>query len=80
MPRYRESVGIIAEMVLIIEAPYVSSDANPQFKWEAYNLSTKEWTTIQDWSESNQTEWHGEIWTELLDCIVQYGHLTEGVM
>ena len=44
-----------------IEAPYISSDTNPQFKWEAYNLSTKEWMTIQDWSERNQTQWHGEI-------------------
>lgn len=44
-----------------IQAPYVSSDTNPQFKWEAYNLNTQEWMTIQDWSESNQAEWHGEV-------------------
>lgn len=44
-----------------IQAPYVSSDINPQFKWEAYNLNTQEWMTIQDWSESNQAEWQGEV-------------------
>lgn len=53
---------------IAVGTAYSTVDPNPQFKWEAYNLSTGEWTTIQDWSSSNWADWSGEAGNYWLHC------------
>lgn len=53
---------------IAVGAAYHTQDANPQFKWEVYNLAKNEWTTIQDWSASNWVDWKGENGDYWLHC------------
>ena len=49
-------------------AAYESSDPNTLFKWEVYDLSTGQWTTITDWAGGNWTTWtpkSGNYWVNV---------------
>ena len=44
---------------------YDSDDSNVSFKWEAYNLDTKQWNLVADWTGSNWVSWYpdkGNYW------------------
>ena len=44
---------------------YESDDSNVQFRWQAYNLDNKTWTTISDWKKGNWSTWYppvGNYW------------------
>ncbi len=39
---------------------YESNDSNVQFKWQSYNLRTKEWKTVSEWYKGNWSTWNAE--------------------
>lgn len=48
-----------------VGAAYSTEDNNVQFKWQAYNLDTKKWSTIADWNGGNWATWKplaGNYW------------------
>lgn len=49
-------------------AAYTSSESGVEFKWEVYDLSTRQWTTITDWTGANWTTWRprsGNYWVNV---------------
>ncbi len=50
---------------LAVGVSYNSDDTNMKFRWQEYNLTTKKWTVVSDWSKSNWTLWNpskGSYW------------------
>ena len=44
---------------------YNSDDSNTQFRWLQYDLSSKQWKLLSDWSSSNWVSWYadcGDYW------------------
>lgn len=44
---------------------YDTDDKNVKFKWQEYNINTKQWRIISDWTGGNWTEWdpaNGSYW------------------
>ena len=51
-----------------VGASYVSVGTNTRFRWQAYNLDTKEWEMIADWNGGNWATWNpekGNYWLQV---------------
>lgn len=68
---------------------YTTNDADVQFRWKLYDLSTGIWTMISDWNAGNWASWKpeksGDYWlyVEAMTCDGQiktqvYGHHVSG--
>lgn len=50
---------------LAVGVSYTSDDKNMKFRWQEYNLTTKKWTVVSDWSKSSWALWNpskGSYW------------------
>lgn len=47
---------------------YDTDNAGAEFRWLSYNLDTKEWEVIADWSKSNWATWKAEKGNYWLHC------------
>lgn len=47
---------------------YESNNPGAQFRWQSYNLDTKEWETIADWNPGNWVTWKAEAGNYWLHC------------
>lgn len=47
---------------------YKTADSSPEFRFQAYNLQTKSWEVISDWSTSNWIDWKGTVGDYWLHC------------
>lgn len=59
---------IINDNSIDVGGAYSSKSEKIKFKWQAYNLDTKEWNTIADWNEGNWAKWkpkQGNYWLHL---------------
>lgn len=56
---------LIHEDGIDVGAAYTSTTSNVTFRWQAYNLDTKQWELIADWNGGNWATWHpkkGNYW------------------
>lgn len=55
---------------------YLSPNNDAQFKWQSYNLDTKEWNLIADWNGGNWATWTPKKGNYWLHVEVKSGDLT----
>lgn len=56
---------IYQEDEIQVGVAYSGSDPSPQIRWQSYNLDTKKWELISDWSPGNWSSWKpkkGNYW------------------